>query len=133
MRIEGLARTFDASDGQGAGIEYPELYQHGRLVPIDVLMSQLALSKTHDGDQRHLHPLSGRRNALQHPVHADGMGERKHHFVHQLIVANGPRDGSYFRVWRHLGNETLGVKLPQLVPTNTSSQHGNVVYISVLD
>ncbi|MGH7233423.1 MAG: hypothetical protein ACREJU_18985, partial [Nitrospiraceae bacterium] len=33
----------------------------------------------------------------QHPGHADGMGELEHHFIHQLIVANGSRDGDHFR------------------------------------
>jgi hypothetical protein len=48
-----------------------------------------AFPESNDGDQGNLDPLSSRRDAGQHPVHSGGMGKLKHHFVNQLIDANG--------------------------------------------
>ncbi len=107
--------------------------QHRRLVPINVFVRQLAVPELNNGDKRHLHSLSSRRNARQHPVHPDGVGEFENHFVHELIVANRSRDRNHLRIWRHLWNETLRVKLPQLVATHAAGQHRNMVYISVLN
>lgn len=59
------------------------------------------------------------------------MGKFKDHFVHKLIVADGPRDGNHFRVRRHLGDEPLGIKLPQLLSAHTSGHHRNVVHVGI--
>ena len=74
-RIEDLAGAFYARDGQGASIEQAELSQHGRLVPVDVLVDQLALPESNNGDERNLNTFSRRSKAGQHPVHSYGMGE----------------------------------------------------------
>src|SRR5207249_9568440 len=132
-RIEGLARTLNARDRQGAGIEQPKLNQHGSLVPVNMLVGQFAFSESNDRHQWHFNSLSRRSNAWQHPVHPDGMRELKYHFIYQLIVADGPRDGGHLRIGRHLRNETLGVKLAELILAHTASQHWDVVDISVLD
>src|SRR5438034_6652838 len=132
-RIEGLARTLNARDRQGAGIEQPKLNQHRSLVPVNMLVGQFAFSESNDRHQWHFNSLSRRSNAWQHPVHGDGMGELEHHFIYELIVADGPGDGSHLRIGRHLGNETLGVKLTEFILANTAGQHWDVVDISVLD
>src|SRR5438128_6605526 len=131
--IEGLARTVNAGDRQGASIEQPELNQHGSLVPVNVFVGQFAFSESNDRHQWHFNSLSRRSNAWQHPVHPDGMRELKYHFIYQLIVADGPRDGGHLRIGRHLRNETFRVKLVELILAHTASQHWDVVDISVLD
>src|SRR6266513_880013 len=78
-------------------------------------------------------PLSCRSKARQHPVHPDGMRELEHHFIHYLIIADSSRDGRHFRIGRHLGNETLRVKLAQLVPADTPGQHWDMVHVGVLN
>src|SRR5205809_4264063 len=132
-RIEGLARTLNAGDRQRARIEQPKLNQHGSLVPVNMLVGQFAFSESNDRHQWHFNSLSRRSNAWQHPVHPDGMRELKYHFIYELIVADGPGDGGHLRIGRHLGNETLRVKLPQFILANATGQHWDVVDISVLD
>src|SRR5207247_8326964 len=61
------------------------------------------------------------------------MGELEYHFIYQLIGADGSRDGSHFRIGRHLGNETFRVKFSQLILADTAGQHWDVVHVSVLD
>src|SRR2546430_867540 len=131
-RIEGLAGTVNAGNWQGASIEQPELNQDGSLVPVNVLVGQFAFSEPNDRHQWHFNSLSRGSNAWQHPVHPDGMREFKYHFIYQLIVADGPRDGGHLRVGRHLRNETLGVELTEFILANTAGQHWDVVDISVL-
>src|SRR5205809_296073 len=131
--IEGLARTVNAGDRQGARIEQPKLNQDGSLVPVNVLVGQFAFSESNDRHQGHFNSLSRRSNAWQHPVHPDGMREFKYHFIYQLIVTDGPRDGGHLRVGRHLGNETFRVKFSQLILADAPGQYWDVVDISVLD
>src|SRR5207249_1347429 len=131
-RIEHLACTLDAGNWQSARVEKAELYQHGGLVPIDVLVRQLSVPEVNDHDQRHLDSPSRGSDARQHPVHADGMSELEDHLIDQLIVPDGPRDGNQLRVRGHLRNETFGVELPQLLTPNAPRQHRDVVDIGVV-
>src|SRR5437764_8201631 len=131
--IEGLARTVNAGDRQGASIEQPELNQDGSLIPVNVLVGQFAFSEPNDRHQWHFNPLSRGSNAWQHPVHPDSMRELKYHFIYQLIVADGPRYGGHLGIGRHLRNETLGIKLAQLILAHDAGQHWDVVDIVFLN
>src|SRR5437016_12949468 len=131
--IEGLARTVNASDWQGASIEQPELNQHGSLVPVNVLVGQFAFSEPNDRHQWHFNSLSRGSKAWQHPVHPDGMREFKYHFIYQLIVADGPRDGGHLRVGRHLRNETLEEDLTESTFATPAVQNWDGVDIAVSD
>src|SRR5439155_20555054 len=84
--IENLTRAFDAYYGQLGGVEQSDLNQHGCLVPVNVLMSQLAVSESNNCDQRNLDTFSRRRNPWQHPIHRDRVTELEHHLVDYLIL-----------------------------------------------
>src|SRR5438093_11690489 len=94
--IENLARAFHTSDRQLGRIEQSNLNQHRCLVPVNVLVSQLAISESNDSDQRHLHAFSGRINSRQHPIHLDAVSELEYRSV--LLVACADR----FAIRSHL-------------------------------
>src|ERR1041385_2137845 len=69
--IQNFLRRLDTSDRQNGRINLPKLRQHGRLVPIDVLVREFPVAEMDDNDQRNLHVLRGWFNARQHPIHFD--------------------------------------------------------------
>jgi len=73
------------------------------------------VAEMNDDNQRDLEPLSGGRDPRQHPVHLDGVGELKNHFVDDTLNSNRARHRSHVCVWRHLWNEALRIKLPKLI------------------
>ena len=92
--------------GSADWIEQPELHQHGRLVPIDVLMRDLVVSieaDDHHGGNRHLAP--GRLDARQNRRHLAIVGEGDDQLVDQLALANRARDQRDLGVFRPMADE----------------------------
>jgi hypothetical protein len=61
--MAGLAHlpgALDARNGKLVRIDQPELNQNRRLIPINVLMRQFAVPKSHNYDQGDLHPPASR-------------------------------------------------------------------------
>src|ERR1700720_3107589 len=54
--------SIGAADRQRRRIDQPELRQHRGLVPVDVLVSELAVAEMNDDNQRDFDPLSGGRD-----------------------------------------------------------------------
>ena len=80
------------------------------LVPVDVLVGELAIAKVDDYDERALDALARGSNAGKHPIHFDGVSKLKNHFVHEAFGADGSGDGNDLRVGRHLGDEMLRIE-----------------------
>ena len=76
--------------------------QYRSLVPVQVLVGDLVAFKLDDGDERELHPLAGRWDAGQKPVHADRVSEASDELVDDLVLPDGPRDGHDLDVRRQL-------------------------------
>src|SRR5882757_7369100 len=86
--IENLAGALSAGHRQNLGIKQPDLHQDTGLIPIDVLMRNLAvLEADHDSD-RHLNWLSRGRNAGQKPIDLRGVRERDEYLIDNLSVAD---------------------------------------------
>src|SRR5436189_5962153 len=96
-------------------------------------MSQLAVSKSNDGDKWNFHTFSCGSDTRQHPIHLDRVREFENHFVYQLILADRSRDWRHFRIRRHLRNEPFRIELAQFVAAHAAGEHWYVIYISNLD
>ena len=114
---------------QMARIQQTQLNQHGGLIPIDVLVRNLAFPESDDRHQRHLDPFARGRNAGQHPIHRHGVGELKDHFIHDLRLANGPGNRRGLRIRGHLGNEETGVEIPNGLQALSAGHRGHVINV----
>lgn len=101
------------------------------MIPVDVLVGELAVAKVDDDDQRALDALAGGSDAGKHPVHFNGVGKFENHFVNEPLGADGSGDGNDLRVGRHLGDEVLRVEFAQLVAADAAGQDGDVVDVGV--
>src|SRR5205085_3269257 len=97
-----------------------KLRQDGSLIPVDVFMSQFAVAKVNDDDQRNLYVLAGWLDSGQHPIHFDRMREFKNHLIHDPIDSDGARDRSHRGVGWHLWNEAPGIKLAKFLMAHAS-------------
>jgi hypothetical protein len=83
---QGLVRHLSgfrhARHRQVVGIQPADLHKNGSLIPVGVLMHQLAVTELHDGDKRHLDLAAGGRHAWQHPVDLGGVREAEQHLIH---------------------------------------------------
>ena len=91
LRVKDFAGAFGTGDWQRRAVQQSELRQRGGLVPIDVLMSELAVAKANDRDDWHLNAPIGRRNTWQHPGHFRRVREGA---VSRLFEVNFTRSGS---------------------------------------
>src|SRR5690349_9550266 len=66
--IDHLLRRLDSGDRQPRGIENANLYQHRRLIPVDMLVVQLIATETDHGEHGNLEVLAGRRQPRKHIV-----------------------------------------------------------------
>jgi len=89
-RVEHLARAVGAADREPLWVDQPQLCEDRGLIPVDVLMGELAVAEMHDDDQRHLDPSAGRCYPRQHPVDLDSVGEFEDHLVNELIGPDCP-------------------------------------------
>jgi hypothetical protein len=89
LRIDHLAGGFCPKNRYHWVYEEPDLLENRSLVPIDVLMRELAPSESHDGDQRNFDPAIGGRNARQHPRNLLCVCEREDHLINKLVPADG--------------------------------------------
>src|SRR4051794_19455601 len=80
-RVEYLARLLDAADREACGIEQPDLDEHARLVPVDVLVRDLVAVDADHGAKRELDPLPRRWDAGEQPVDLGGVRECDHELV----------------------------------------------------
>ena len=55
-RVEHLAGTLGAGDGEPLWVNQPELCEHRGLIPVDVLVGEFAVAEMHYDDERHLDP-----------------------------------------------------------------------------
>src|SRR5712692_10014445 len=88
--IHDLPGRLYSRDRQFGRAEKPELDQDGGLIPVDMLVGQLAVSKVDDHHQRDLDSPAGGRHARQHPFHLYRVGETEDHLVHQPVGADSP-------------------------------------------
>src|SRR5262249_27055299 len=61
--IRHLSRFRHSSHRQVAGIKQADLHKNGSLIPVDMLMRELAVTELHDCDKRHLDLAAGGRHA----------------------------------------------------------------------
>src|SRR3954447_23248104 len=109
--IEQGPGRLGAGDGQRRRIEETGLYEDAGLVPVDVLVLDLAvLEADHDHD-RDLDPASRRRNPGEHDLELPVVGEGHDELVDDLVLAHGPRDLLGLRVIRPLADEMARVEL----------------------
>src|SRR5438874_13265001 len=87
--IENLSSNVRAADRQPLWIEQPDLHQHTRLVPIDMLVRDFPVLESHDDRYGHFNRLACGRNAGQQPVDRRRMREADDHLVDDLVVADG--------------------------------------------
>src|SRR5262249_54598058 len=92
--VRGQARINHFLCALGSGyresrrVNQTELREHRRLIPVDVLVREFVAAKIHDHDEWNSDALARRRDAWQHPVHFDRVGEFKDHLVHHAIRAD---------------------------------------------
>src|SRR4029077_20265700 len=89
LRIDHFAGDFCPKNRQHWLCEEPDLLENRSLVPIDVLVRELALSESHDGNQRNFNAAIGGRNAGQHPRNFLCVREREDHLINKLVPADG--------------------------------------------
>jgi hypothetical protein len=89
LRIDHFAGGFCPKNRQHWLREEPDLLENRSLVPIDVLVRELALSESHDGNQRNFNAAIGGRNARQHPRNLLCVREREDHLIDKLVPADG--------------------------------------------
>ena len=73
QHLFGLLLTGYCLSWQETGIEYPNLHQDARLVPVDPLQCQLLALKLNHNDQRNGDLLVSRRNPREHESHLRGI------------------------------------------------------------
>ncbi len=79
---------FNTANRQVSGIEQAELNEHRRLIPIDMLVRELAVAEVDDHDRRDFDMFVGGRNAGEHPIHRDGMSELEDELIDDAILAD---------------------------------------------
>src|SRR5437667_10223943 len=131
--IDNFAGGFDSENRERRVGEESDWFEHGGLVPVDVLMRQFAVPKSHDGHQWYLDMTMRGRDTGQHPGHLLGVCERKNQFIDELVLADGARDGRQCRVGRHVRDKTLRIEFAQRGFPESSGQHGYVIDIRVVD
>src|ERR1051325_11017858 len=77
-------------------IEQPELDEHRGLVPINMLVIQLAVPEAHDYDQGDFDSPTSRRDTGQHPIHFDAVGEFDDHLIDKLVGPDRAGNGGSF-------------------------------------
>src|SRR4051794_35804880 len=82
-----------------------DLDEHRGLIPIDVLVRDLAVLETDDNHQSSFNPAISRRNSRQHPIHFDAMCELEAHSLNKLVRSDRPRPGDDLQSGGHLGDE----------------------------
>src|SRR6516164_5940145 len=98
LLIDELLRGLDTGDWQAVARQQSDLYQHGCLVPIDMLVVQLSAPEANNGYERNLDIVTRRRHTRQHPVDLAIMGETEDHLVHDPIRSDRPRNWDRLRV-----------------------------------
>src|SRR5882757_6978153 len=96
--IENLAGALSAGHRQTLGIKQPDLHQDAGLIPIDVLMRNLAVLEADHDSEGHLNWLSRGRNAGQKPINLHCMREADEDLIDNLVVADGAGNIRHFDV-----------------------------------
>src|SRR6185312_10086507 len=99
-RIEDLASGFDTKHWQVRVRQEADLPEHGGLVPVNVLVRELVPPKSHNRNQWNFHSAISGSDTRQHPRNLLGVRERKDHLIHQLVLADGARNGRERRIGR---------------------------------
>src|ERR1700722_14953759 len=111
LGIKHLAGDLGAAHRQAGRIEQPDLHQHTRLVPIDVLVRNLSVLESNDDRDGHLHRFPRRRNTWQQPINGRCVSETDHHFVHHLIMPDGSRNIRHLHVrGKELADEMITIE-----------------------
>src|SRR5262249_11317742 len=127
-----LCGCFHAKDRQCLVAEQADFLQDRSLIPVNVLVLKFAAAEFHDGDQSDFDALPRGSEAGEHPWHFPGVGERKNHLVHQLILTHGARHHGQRRIGRHARNEIAVVERTQGRLSHASGQYGNMVHIGIV-
>ena len=105
---------------------YKRQFQHRRLIPVDVLVSELAVTELYDGHQGYVDPAVCGRDARKHPGHFLGVRERKNHLVDELVRSYSPRNWGESSIRRHGRNKIRAIKPAQSGFAATSGHYGYV-------
>jgi hypothetical protein len=100
-----------AGDGQSARVEETDLSKHAGLIPVDMLVGDLAPFKFHHDYMRQRDFPPGRRNTGKHVVDRAVVREIHDELVHHLVAAHRARDPLDARIGRHLADEVVRVKI----------------------
>jgi hypothetical protein len=98
-----------------------------------VLVRDLVAFEAHDGDQRDLDALAGRRDARQHPVDLAGVGEAEDQLVDDLVGADRAADRLELGVGRIAADEMVLVEPLQLIVADAAGHRRHVVHVRPLD
>jgi hypothetical protein len=122
-----------AGDGEGGGIEEPDLHEHRGLIPVDVLVGDLAILESHHHDGRDPHPPAGRRDPGEHERDLAVVRELEDEFVDHALGGYRPRDRSQVRVIRRLADELGRVEPPDRRAAAGAGQRRHVPDVRLLD
>jgi hypothetical protein len=91
-RGEKLLGLLGSCDGQAGVVQQSHLDQQAGLIPVDVLVGELAVPEACYHAHSQPHQPAGGRHAGKHVVHGDVVGEGDHKLVHHLAGADSPGD-----------------------------------------
>ena len=110
-RIEHVPCLLGAGDRELGRVEKSDLSEERGLVPVDVLVGDLAVREPDDDAEREAHVPPRRCDARQQLGHLDVVREREDELVDDLALADRPGDRSDRDVGRPLADEVVAVEL----------------------
>ena len=132
-RVDDFAGRLNSEYRQSRVRKESDLFEYGSLIPVDMLVRELAFSKLDDGNERYLYASIRGRDARQHPGHLLRVCEREDHLVNKLVLAYGARYGRERSVRRHLRDKASRIEFAQRGFPEPAGHNGYVIDISVLD
>ena len=84
-------------------MQYPQLREHGGLIPIETLVGYLIPLKLNDAHESELDTSTRGCDAGKHPIHLDRVRKAYHELFDDPILAEGLRQRSEFPIWRDVG------------------------------
>ncbi len=124
---------FSSKDRQRRVVQKPDLLQHRRLIPVDVLVGKFAFAKSYDGNQRYFNTSVCGRDAGQHPGHLLGVGEGEDQLVDQLVLSYRARNERECGVGRHAGDELAAIKEAQGILASATGHYRHMIYMCIVN
>jgi hypothetical protein len=117
---------------KAGGIEQPGLNEHRGLIPVDVLVRNLAAFKLHHDYVRQHDLLAGWLDTREREVNDAVMGKRENQFVNHLVLADRPGDALDARVRRHFPHKVVRIEIEDAVITIASGDGRYVVHVRLI-